>query len=86
MSEHLHRASASPKMIAVVTIDTVLALVGTSNANAGTYVINDCPSAPTGPDHAQELQRSAGFANANLTRGLTSKQTSAKIPLEVAGN
>lgn len=26
-------------------------------------------------DHAQELQRAAGFANANLTRGLTSKQT-----------
>jgi hypothetical protein len=47
MSKHLHRASASSKMIAVVAIATVLALVIAAGARAGTYVINDCPSAPT---------------------------------------
>lgn len=37
-------------------------------------------------DYARELQREAGFANANLTRGLTSKRTTAHIPPPATGN
>jgi hypothetical protein len=49
MSKYLHRPSASSKMILVVAIATGLALVMAASAHAGTYVINDCPSAPTAP-------------------------------------
>ncbi|MGO9793942.1 MAG: hypothetical protein ACLP8S_31820, partial [Solirubrobacteraceae bacterium] len=36
-------------------------------------------------DQADELQREAGFANARLDRGLTSKQTPENVELEATG-
>ncbi len=47
-ADHGGHASRSGKIIVVVVIAAVLALAMTASADAGTYVIDNCPSAPTG--------------------------------------
>ena len=50
MSRHPHPAPVATEMIAVVAIAAVLALA--AGAHAGTYAIDNCPSAPTGNGNA----------------------------------
>ena len=53
MSKHPHRARVATQMVAVVTIAVVLlGLTMAAGADAGTYVIDNCPSAPTSNGNA----------------------------------
>ena len=53
MRRYPHRAPVATLMVAFVTIAAVvLGLTMATGANAGTYVIDNCPSAPTGNGNA----------------------------------